>query len=204
MANTYGDLKARVAAELLRSDQAANIINAITRAIEFYAPRRFWFNEGKLTANTTPGVDLVTYPTGLRVDDAVFITVGGTGYPMTRRTYAEIEELSEVSPANTGQPTDYCTINGQLRLYLKPNLAYVVTAVGVFDQPALAVDADFNAWTGAAQDLISARARMTISRDILRDPELAQSAAQAEQEALRRLLAETTRRTSTGRLQASD
>lgn len=204
MAGTYGDLKARVAAELLRSDQAANIINAIARAIEFYAPRRFWFNEGRQTANTTPGVDLVAYPTALRVEDAVFIIVGGTGYPLTRRSYADIEEWSQATPNTSGQPTAYANINGQLRLYLRPNLAYAITAVGVFDQSALAVDADTNAWTSAAQDLISARARMTICRDILRDPELAQGAAQAEQEALARLTAESTRRTATGRLQPSD
>jgi hypothetical protein len=198
MANTLGDLKARVAAELLRSDQSANIANAIGRAIEFWAPRRFWFNEDRQTTVTAPGNEYATYPTGLRVDDALFVTVNGSGYPLHKRSNRWIEAAAQ-AVNSSAQPTDYAMVNGQVRLYPKPNLVYVVTAVGVFDEPALGSDAASNSWTAEAQDLISARARMTLCRDILRDPDMAQAAAQAEQEALMRLIAETTRRTATSR-----
>ena len=64
----------------------------------------------------------------------------------------------------------------------------------------LGVPADSNEWTGAGYDLIAARVRMLLCRDVLRDLDGVRLAAAAEEEALGRLRRETRRR---GRFAAS-
>lgn len=202
MANTYLDLQCRIAAEILRTDQTANIQNAIQRAIEFYAPRRFWFNEQRATTATTAGNAYVLYPTGLRVLDALFVTVSGVGYPLIEQSLATIEDYAQAVSTQT-QPTEYCIVNGQMRLYPTPNLIYPLTVIGVFDEPALVNPTDANNWTGPAQDLIAARAKWKLGA-ILRNTNLMQFGKAEEAEAYQRLCAETTRRTATGRIDPSD
>ena len=201
MAGTLGDLKTRIAAETLRTDQTVNIANAITQAVEFYAPRRFWFNESRATGVCVPNNEYVAFPAGLRVLDALFVTVSGVGYPLTARSLAEIEDWAQAVNTAT-QPTDYATYGAQVRLYPKPNSAYALTFIGVFDEAAFVTDADSNHWTTSAQDLICARAKWKLGT-ILRNDTLVQYGKAEEAEAYDRLIAETTRRTSTGRIAAS-
>lgn len=200
--STLGALKSRIASELIRSDQTANIANAISRAIEHYAGQRFWFNQSRGTATTTPSDEYVANPSGLRIEDSVFVTVGGSQYRLCKQSADAIEDLQGLVTTE-GQPTDYASIGDQVRLYPTPNQAYPMAFVGVFDLTALESDDDSNAWTDEAQDLIAARARYTILRDILRDPEQAMAAQVAEREALARLRAESTRRVGTGRITPS-
>jgi hypothetical protein len=206
MANTtYQDLQNRIAGELLRTDLTSQIQTAIARAIEKYAERRFWFNEEVVAGVCTPGGQYVTYPTGLRIEDAVFIDYnasGPPGYPLLKKSAATIEGYYQAVATQT-QPSLYCTLNGQIRLYPTPNLAYPLSFVGVFDQPALANPTDSNAWTTTGQDLIVAEAKRMIDRDILRDIEAAQLDGQAVKEALDKLIGETTRRTASGRIKPS-
>lgn len=202
---TYQDLQSRICGELLRTDLSAQIVTAIGRAIEKYASRRFWFNENTVAAACTAGEQYVTVA-GLRWADKVFADYsvsGPPGYPLKARSLAEIEEAYQ-AVSTTGQPTDYCTLDGQLRLYRLPNLNYPLQVVGVFDLPALVNAGDQNAWTTTAQDLICAEAKRNINRGILRDVEAAALDKQDRDAALSALVRETTRRTSSGRIQPSD
>lgn len=201
MAGTYLDLKTRIAAEILRTDQTTNIANAINQAIEFYAPRRFWFNEQRQTGVCVPSNEYVAFPSGLRVIDALYVTVSGVGYALTPRSFADIEEWAQAVNTAT-QPTDYATLVAQVRLYPKPNSAYPLTFVGVFDEAALSADGDSNHWTTSGQDLIVGRVKWKLGT-ILRNDSLIQSGRAEEAEAYDRLIAETTRRTSTGRIEPS-
>ena len=52
---TYGDIKTRVAGNLVRTDLGTEIGQAINDAINEYASTRFWFNETRsVTFNTVP------------------------------------------------------------------------------------------------------------------------------------------------------
>lgn len=207
MANDLQSLQARIADELTRTDLTSQIASAIDRAIDHYAARRFWFNEQRVTGVCTPNNEYVNYPTGLRVLDAVFarLSAGGNppGYPLEKKSEAEIEEFAQAVNTAT-QPMLYCTIGSQIRLYPMPNAAYPLTFVGVFDLPALSAPTDTNAWTSDAQDLICARAKYTINRDILRDSDAMTFDKIAVSSAIKRLAGETARRTGTGIIRPSE
>lgn len=203
MANDYAELKSRVADELwARSDLTSQIASAIQRAIEYHADERFWFNEGSQTANTTSGNQYVTIPTGLRSLDVVMATVGGNKYELCKREFDELEIWYGASDTS-GQPMDYAWRGSQVRIFPEPNDAYTLTFVGIYDEAALSDDADTNAWTsGVPADLIVARAKFFIARDLILDPEIMNAAAMAEIEALRRLRSETHDRVADGKVVA--
>lgn len=208
MTNTLVDLQNRIADELLRTDLTSQIASAVNRAIDFYAARKFWFNEQRVTGVCVANNEYVAYPTGLRVLDAVFVTTNlsgaAPGYALEKKSEAEIEEFAQNVNTAT-QPMFYCTIGEQIRLYPMPNLAYPLTSVGVFDvTPTLVNPTDTNSWSADGQDLICARAKYTINRDVLRDPEAAQADLLAQNEAFQRLAAETARRVGTGRIRPSE
>lgn len=198
--STYGTLKSRVADELLRSDLTSQIAATILRAIEFYADKRMQFNEKTLTASTVAENQYVTLPTGLRTDDSVFATVGGYTYELMKREFDQLEYWHGASQSR-GQPLDYAIRGTQARIYPEPNAVYVLTFTGVYDETALANDADTNGWClGVAQDLIVARTKYLIARDILYDEEVMRNALLAERESLERLRGETYARTSDGKV----
>lgn len=194
--STFATLKARVADELNKSNLTSQVATAVTRAIEFYADERLEFNEGRSTCTTTASNDYVTYPSGLRKADEVFATVSGRTYKLIRRDFDVLEYWHGASDS-TGQPMDYAIRDGQLFIYPTPDQAYTLTVTGVYDETALSDDTDTNGWcTGMPQDLIVARAKFTIARDITIDDEMMRNSRLAEVEALARLRSETRRKIS--------
>jgi len=184
---TLGDLKARIADEILKRNLTTQIAQHIARAIEHFADRRFWFNEAKFTATTTGGNYAVGTPAELRKIDMLSLTVGGSAYPLESRAWSWVEDMQGFPSA--GQPTDYALSSGQILLYPTPDQAYALAIIGIFDLPALATDADSNAWTNEGADLIAGRTRMTLYRDVLRDAEgvaLAKDAISEAESALNR------------------
>jgi len=94
---TLGDLKARIIRETNRDELAdapgadataassADLDGAIRRAIEFYAAKRFWFNETTGTTLAVIGASTAPAPIGLRVDDHADITVSGQRRRVNKR-----------------------------------------------------------------------------------------------------------------------
>lgn len=199
---TLGELKARIAEEIDRSDMTAKIASVVNRSIEFYADERFWFNEDIGTATTTADDEYVTPPTGLRREDSVFITVGGFKYPLEKRDRSYLQYWQSTQSIK-GQPVEYAYESQQWRLFPTPNQAYTLTVLGLFDIAAPASDGESNAWTTHGEDLIAARARMLIARDMTYDGEMLASAVVAEKEAKDRLYDETSKRTARGVLEPS-
>ena len=197
---TYAQLKARVAAELMRTDQTANIVSAIARAIEHYAGKRFWFNQDSATATLDAGE---TYLEAPRYLDNIYVLDGATPRRLEPVRLDEMTDLQAFNPQ--GQlPYLYALYGAQVRVYPPPDQTYTFRSHGLFDLAPLTADADANAWTTEAQDLIASRAKYTISRDIIGNADRAAAAQLAEREALRALMAETTKRMGTGRLMPSD
>lgn len=198
--STYGALKSRVADELLRSDLTSQIAATILRAIEFYADKRTQFNEKTLTASTIAQNQYVTLPTGLRREDSVFVTVGGYTYELMKREFDELEYWHGASQSR-GQPLDYAIRGTEARIYPEPNAAYVLTFTGIYNEAPLSADSDTNGWClGIPQDLIVARTKYLISRDILYDEEVMRNALIAEAESLQRMRGETYARVADGRI----
>lgn len=198
---TLGDLKVRIADELLKRNLSTQIAQHIARAIEFYAGRRFWFNTGRMvgTAMSPDGEGYVPLPTGTRLIDE--IRIGATALELADP--AHMDEWLANSPASALEPFNYAISGDRLRLYPSPTGPVSVVVVGTFDLPPLATDASSNAWTNEAADLIAGRTRMTMYRDVLRDPEGVALAKDAIREAESDLNMKTIRRLGAGKVRGS-
>lgn len=197
---TLGELKARIVDELPDGVSVRQIGQHITRAIEFFSGVRFWFNQGRLSVTTTPGSRIITLTNGLRAEDRVLLVIGTSVTPLVKRSAADLDEA--FFDGATGQPRIYNFANSRLTLYPTPDAAYTLSVSGVYNsQTPLMTDASSNVWTTEAADLIAARAKETLLRDVLKDLAGAQAQGMAREEAQLRLRDETVRRLDTGILQ---
>lgn len=191
MADTLGDLKTRILTETDRDDLGAGealeaqLALCIARAVEHYSDQRFWFNRAAGSRTTSNAVATVAMPAGVRVAEAV--AYGGA--PLIKTSVEAIEHRSE-----SGQPSHWAQSGDTIQLWPIPNGIYSLAIYGIAQIDPPAGDGASNAWTSEAQDLIAARTRFLLFRDVLRDVEGTQLAAQAEGEALSRLLKESRRR----------
>lgn len=188
---TLAELKTRIRLETNKDDIAASAeaveaLNlAIERAIEYYSDEAFWFNRDSGTASTTSGTDYVTVPYAVRVPDVVSYD----GTPLQKVSLQQIEHLTD-----SGQPSHWAENGGTIQLWPIPDATYSLSVHGIAQIDAPEADGDETAWTNEAYDLIAARVRFLLCRDIWRDMEGVQLAASAEGEALDRLRNETRRR----------
>jgi hypothetical protein len=194
---TLGDLKARIADELLKKNLTTQIASHIAKAIEFYSGRRFWFNTGRMLGSAvTPDADgYVALPTGTRLIDQILIG----NIVLEKRDASVIDELLSLAPS-TGQACDYAVAGDRIRLYPTPSGSISLAVVGTFDLAALSSDSSSNAWTNEAADLIAARSRLTLYRDVLRDVEGMALAKEAVRDAETDLDMKTIRRLGAGRV----
>ena len=207
MTGTCGDLQARIADELARVDLTAQIELAIQSAIRHHERERFYFNEAVASFATVSGQawygggDLAAIPDIVEIDSAK-VAVGGTLYPLRRRTIDFIE-AADAATALQADPTDYAYYRQQLRLWPTPALTRTVTLSYVQRLPALSLAGDSNAWTTDAEELIRARAKWDLLKSVVRAFDEAAQAQELEMLALEALRSETVRRTSAGAFTAT-
>lgn len=209
------DLRSRIVAETNREDlldapggdptqaDSGTLDQCIQRAIDYYASKRFAFNEATVLAQTESGNDLIFVPAPIRTIDRISYTLWGNRYALRKQDYTLIDAWQGYG-ANSGQPTDYSVSNGMIRFYPTPDQAYPITVLGLVNLPLDYTDGNSeNAWTNEGQDLIAARARFLLCRDYFRDEKGALLAQGAVREALEELQAEATTRLGTGRIRGA-
>lgn len=188
------DLKARIVAEMARDDLETDIpdvlLTHIQDACEFYADTKFWFNSILTTVTTTANVQTVAIPASVRIIER--ITIPAYDRELRERTMVGLAET--LSPTI---PSDYTYYNDSIRFWPTPDAAYTLNIYGLAQVDAPAVDADDNIWTNQAAQLIAAHTRMTLSRDVFRDPDGTQLAQGAITDWRTRLRRETARRLRT-------
>src|ERR1700676_5299494 len=102
MAGTLGDMKARIADELARSDLGSQIATCINDAITVYQPHRLRFSESRdlCQFNTVIGQEFYTaadnpaIPTIFMVD-YIAVTIGVARFKIERREPEDIEWLTQ-------------------------------------------------------------------------------------------------------------
>jgi hypothetical protein len=202
---TYGTMINRIAAELERSDigssAAPGVIGThINDAIRQFKARNWWFLQGPtgaaLTSTTTASNSYVARYTGLIQLDSLRITINGQKEELRPVSFAEMEELHDGTDS-ANQPYIYTDYGARLRLYPTPDDVYTLTWSGLFEETALAADADTNDWMTHGELVIRHTARMTVLRDYIRDPETAASCMPAIIAAISELDRETMRRAPT-------
>lgn len=177
---TLADLNAEIADDIERADLGPQIATAVDRAIRFFQPNRFFFNEGYVTFQTIAGSDI--YAAGdagaipdLMAIDSVVMLDGETPTVLQRVDEAWIEKGDE--PTSQSRPCAYAYFDRSLRLWPMPSDVWTVRIMAHVRLPVPPLD-EANAWTDEASSLIAARAKWHLGLNSLRDPKFA--AMQAE------------------------
>lgn len=201
---TYLVMQQRIADELARTDLTTQIPKAIQTAIKHYERQRFYFNQKTTGSFATvadqeyyTSSDLADIPNFIQID-SMYFTMSGTRLTILPAAFERIEESQ--SGAVTGQPEYFAYYAQKIRLYPIPSDAWTVTVAYHYRLTALSADADTNAWVTDAEELIRQKAKRTLALDVIRDRDLAESAAILEKEAYDGLRSETRRRFSNQRL----
>jgi len=185
---TYGDMQNRIADELGgRADLAAQIQLAIQTAIAKWERERFYFNEIRYDAVSSPlfttsqgqefyGASTSPSSAGAIATiahlDKVTVLVSGNRYTLAPRLAQYLEDIS-VNPIVQGQPVDYAYYAEQLRLYPIPDNAYPIGVLGTTRFAALVNTGDSNAWMLDAEALVRCEAKMDLYENTLQQPDLA-------------------------------
>jgi hypothetical protein len=202
---TRGTLKTEILDDMERSasTDGARVLSAISTAIKFYQPKRFFFNESRsITFSTVDGTDSYSFGTDITTEfysiDGVFILEGTDQHRVRRIDYLPLEELIESTPAE-GRPTCYAYINRALRFYRCPDAVYTVRINGHIKaaEPAADETAD-NVWFTEAYELIRSRAKAYLYAHVYMDPQMAVLMRQAESEAFGVLRAASTDKLASG------
>jgi hypothetical protein len=206
---TLGTMKTRIASELDRSDISSQIASAIEDAIAIHERERFWFNVGRdLTFSTVDGQRIYTTADGSWIPnivdiDAMFVTVSGQNRELVRADPAWLEYLTD-SSSQESSPYHYAYFAKSIQLYPVPDAVYTVRALGHYRLTALSGDEDTNAWTTEAEQLIRRTAKAIIALDVTDDKQEAVLLDPVIQAHLQELRAETSRRTSKGRIKPTE
>lgn len=202
---TFATLKSQIADDLARTDLTTQINTAVLDAVTFYERRRFYFNEARdLTFSTVAAQEFYTsadnanIPNLLEVDGAKIIITTTNVYPLDIVTNDSLENISQNVTLDAGQPQYLSYFNQQIRLYAIPSDVWTVRVWGVKSLTALSLDADSNAWTTDARDLIRARAKWDLYTHVIKDFEQASVMNAAEKLALTSLEVATSKRSASG------
>lgn len=184
---TLADMKAEIIADMARDDLEAGgelrlaLLAHINRAVRFYSGRNWWFLTTTTTTPTVAAQNYVTRPTTIdRIDR---ISVPSLSVDLNKEHLTTIEALDEPT-AQTGQPIAYAEWSEKLRIWPVPDAIYSLKITGTAKIAAFSADDDTNVWSNEGFDLICARARVTLYRDVFHDTDGAQLAIAAVQEAV--------------------
>jgi len=193
---TLAELKTRIQTEVnrddLEDDLATILQQHIEAACEFFADEKFWFNSIVTTAATTPSTVTMTIPATVRRIERLTIPA-----QYTELREAVLPEFEQLDGGETGVPCVYAYYNDQIRLWPTPDAAYTLQFTGLAQVDAPETASETNIWTVQAFDLIVSRVKMTLARDVFRDPDGVTLYGAATAEILRRAKRETARRLET-------
>lgn len=202
---TFAVLKAQIADDLSRTDLTSQIETAVLDAITFYERKRFYFNESRTLTVTTVAAqefydedDAAGIPTLLSIDVAKISITTTDVYALEVIPYDTLEEISQNTTLDAGQPSYLAYYNQTIRLYPVPTAAWTLRISGVRSLTALSAAGDQNAWTTDARDLIRARAKWDLYTHVIKDFEQADRMSQAEQLAFTTLRGATMSRSASG------
>lgn len=205
-ARTLGDLKARIADEVARSDIGPQIALAIEDAISEAAQHRFWFNE-------VDGVEIVlsegisTYATeetaALIEIDAAWLDVDGQRRGLVQVPSDRMDALLEGTEAR-GEPYLYSFYGDRIALHTVPDRSLSLFLKGQSRLFPLVEDTQSNAWTdqGKGERYVRALAKRNLFAEVIYDMERADVQARLADKYRDDLLAQTHSRIATGTMAA--
>jgi len=209
----FNDMVRAIADELDddHGEYTEHIHRAIFAALRTLAREPFYFNQARdivfdtVAGQAWYGVTDHEHIGSLAGLVAVFCQRGAAGpvWKLQRETAQKLEILDAATPA--GQPRQFCYFGQKLRLFPRPdNGPYRIRlqiAPKRFDQ--IKDGQEDHIWFIEAFDLIFARAKYTLYKDILKDSVAAAAALADFHEQMHLLRAETSRRLGNGCIKAT-
>jgi len=209
----FNDMIAAIADELddAHGEYSAQIQKAIFAALRFVAREPFYFNQtSDVVFSSVAGQSWYDATDHEQIGrlvglDAVICQRGAAGksWILQRETAEKLEILDATTPA--GEPRQFCYFGQKLRLFPRPKDAGYRIRLQLAPQRFEEIT-DFNAdhiWFVQAGDLIFARAKYELYKNILKDGAAAAASLVDFHEQLTALQAETSRRRGKGRVMAT-
>lgn len=205
---TFSDMMLAIADDIddTTAEYTGQIQNAILGAIRFCERELYYFNETRdVTFTTVAGqqwydvADNSNIPTLVRINEAYLELSSGERRSMRRSTPEEMEYLSDNS-ASVGEPYAWVYFGQRIRIYPVPSdTVYTVRLqLGPYRLAKIASTEDTNAWIIEAFDMIKARSKYILYKDILKDAAMAVEALNDYNDQEAKLKAETSRRNGRG------
>jgi len=205
---TFADMMAAIADDIddTTGEYSTQIQNCILAAIRFCERDLYYFNETRDVTFTTvngqqwyDGTDNSNIPTLGRIVEAYLELSSGERRTMSRETPEDIELLSDNS-ASRGEPYCWTYFGRRMRIYPIPSdTVYTVRLqLGPYRLAKIASTGGTNAWIVEAFDMIKARSKYILQKDILKDAALAAEALNDYNDQQSALKAETSRRNGRG------
>jgi hypothetical protein len=196
---TYATMRSRIEDEIYDATITTSVNSAILDAIKFYERKRFWFNQKTGAFSTVADQEYYATAANSDIPDLLHIkamtaTIDSYKTPVRPADFNWIDAAQ--NGAIKGFPAAFAYFNEQVRLFPIPDAVYTVTMAYHYRFAALSADADTNAWTTDAEELIRTRAKRILAMHKLWDVEMYTRLREPEQEALDALEAETRRRMS--------
>lgn len=212
-ASTFADLMVQIADEIddTTGEYSGAIQGACFQAIRWCEREVYYFNETRdVTFSTVDGQDWYgesdnsNIPTLGRIVEAYCEQTDGRRTIM-RRVRPEEIELSADSSASRGEPYAFTYFGQRVRLYPIPDeTVYTIRLqIGPYRLATITDSSQSNVWTTEAFDMVKARAKYVIQKDVLKDAELAAEALNDYTEQHQALKAETSRRNGSGVITAT-
>lgn len=207
-ASTFSDMALQIADEIddTTGEYAGQIQTAIFSAIRYCERDVYYFNETRdVTFSTVDGQDWYgaadnsNIPTLIRIVEAYCERSDGERTCMQRETPEDLELLSDNS-ASRGEPYAYTYFGQRVRLYPIPDATvYTIRLqLGPYRLTTITNASDSNVWTTEAFDMVKARAKYILNKDILKDAAAATEALNDYTDQHNALKAETSRRNARG------
>lgn len=165
------DLKSRIADEINRTDLTSQINLAIRSAITFYSTETLFFQQERVTANTTADQEYYALPVDFVTLNSLRITINSNNnYLLRERTNEFFEEIYDGPDVYTGNPQYWTIYDQQLRLSPIPDDSYPLTMNYVKRLASLGADTDTNRLIEDLEEqLIRARAKWDLYENVIKD-----------------------------------
>lgn len=199
--STYGEVKARIAREMHRSDLSDDIVTHMAEAIREYRGKRRKGGTTTQTFETTEDQAEVEIAGLRKVDRVGLVRESGEDVPLTRVSADDMAHM-QGSNAEPAEPCHYAWEDDSFKLWPVPDDAYTLNVLGIFDEPALEDDGDENFWTNDGAALIVACTKKTLARDVTLDVERMNLSELAERKAWSVLADESNVEGGTGDIEA--
>lgn len=205
---TFSDMMLAIADDIddTTSEYSSQIQSAILGAIRFCEREPYYFNETRdVTFQTVAdrqwydASDNENIPTLVRIVAAYLEHSDGRRSDMRRETPEDLEYLSDNS-ASKGEPYAWTYFGQRIRIYPIPQdeVFTIRLQLGPYRLAKISSTDDTNAWIIEAFDMIKARAKYILYKDILKDASLAAEALNDYNDQHLQLKAETSRRNASG------